>query len=368
MPPAEPPFGSDGRSDRQGSDRRIFRRLGWRPPDRVWRRRRAVRRGRRFWTPRWHETPDPTNPFDTGRRRLPRAIACGVVPLLAAMAVGPLAPSPASVRAARAVTRTGPYVALGDSYASGPLIPEQTGSPVWCLRSTHSYPFDVAAALKPHGFVDVTCTGARTADMTQPQHIANGDVVPPQLSVLRRNDSLVTLTIGGDDIDFTGLVEKCGKLSMTDPLGAPCTAYYTAGGVDRLAEAVAAAGPKVAAVLRDIRARAPRAKVLVVGYSDLLPNSGDGCWPIVPFAYGDVPYLRMVEKDLNRMLAAEAAAAGDVFVNTYSGSIGHDACKGPRTQWVEGLVPDTLATPLHPNRTGERQMADRVIAALRRTR
>ena len=54
------------------------------------------------------------------------------------------------------------YVALGDSYTAGPLVPNQTGSPAGCLRSTHSYPFLVAAGTGAATFTDVSCQGATT--------------------------------------------------------------------------------------------------------------------------------------------------------------------------------------------------------------
>jgi len=124
------------------------------------------------------------------------------------------------------------------------------------------------------------------------------------------------------------------------------------------------AAPKVAADLQGIHAGAPDARVLLVGYPVILPNSGDGCWPVVPIAYGDVPYLRGVEKALNSMLATVAAANHATFVDTYTASIGHDVCQAPGTKWVEGLVPTSPAAPFHPNRLGEQGMALRVLAAL----
>jgi hypothetical protein len=64
--------------------------------------------------------------------------------------------------------------ALGDSYTSGPLIPDQTGVPAGCLRSTHNHPSLVAAALGAVSFTDASCAGATTASMTAPN--AHGDV------------------------------------------------------------------------------------------------------------------------------------------------------------------------------------------------
>jgi lysophospholipase L1-like esterase len=255
------------------------------------------------------------------------------------------------------------YVALGDSYTSGPLIPDQTGRPPGCLRSTHNYPSLVAAALGAASFTDVSCAGATTANMTRPQQVTPG-INPPQLDALSARTTLVTVGIGGNNLDFAGIVINCAELSFTSPFGSPCKDHYTAGGTDRLALVVARTGPRVAAVLAEIHQRAPQARVLVVGYPDLLPSTGHGCWPLVPIAYGDVPYLRGIEKKLNAMLAARAAAGGAAFVDTYTGSIGHDFCQPPGVSWVEGLVPASPAAPMHPNARGEKAMARQVLAAL----
>jgi hypothetical protein len=86
----------------------------------------------------------------------------------------------------------------------------------------------------------------------------------------------------------------------------------------------------------------------------------------VPFAFGDVPYLRGIEIDANQMLARTAAANGAAYVDTYSATIGHDACSGESQRDVEGLIPASPAYPFHPNRRGQLVMARQVLAALRR--
>ena len=259
---------------------------------------------------------------------------------------------------------SGPFVALGDSFASGNLIPSSpTGTPAGCLRSSHDYGADAAAMLGVTQYVDATCTGAAAASMTQPEPVLGG-TNPPQFDALAADDSVVTLTIGGDDIAFLAILKTCAKLSVTNLLGDPCQRHYTAGGTDQLVAAINAAAPKVAAVLQEIRTQAPDARVLVVGYPDILPTSGHGCWPLVPFAVGDVAYLRGIEVDLNQMLALAAAANGATFVDTYQATIGHDACQGASTKDVESLVPTSLAYPFHPNQRGELVMAEQVVAAL----
>ena len=255
------------------------------------------------------------------------------------------------------------YVALGDSYTSGPLIPVQTGSPAGCLRSTSDYPALTAAAIGAASFTNVSCQGATTSDMNGPQPVPGG-TNPPQFSTLNSGTSVVTIGIGGNDIGFLSIVETCATESLTDPFGSPCTDHYTAGGTDQLAQAIQALAPTIGVLLRQIHALAPGARVFVVGYPVILPDTGSGCWPLVPIAYGDVPYLRGVEYKLNAMLASQAAANGATFVDTYTDSIGHDACRPPGTRWVEGLIPTSPAAPFHPNQLGEQHMAAQVIAAI----
>jgi len=259
----------------------------------------------------------------------------------------------------------GRYVALGDSFTASPLTHQQGGTPaVGCLRSAQDYPALVAAALRPASFVNVSCFGASTTDMTHRQRAA-GELQPPQLSALSAADSLVTVQVGGDDIGVGRIVTTCAALSLTSPSGDPCRQHYTAGGTDQLARAVTQTAPKVASVLEAIRQRAPHARVLLVGYPQILPASGNGCWPEVAVSRGDVPYLRGIETQLNTALAAAAAAHGVTFVNTYEASAGHDACQRPGVKWVEGLIPTSLAVPFHPNALGEQAMAREVVAAAR---
>jgi len=75
----------------------------------------------------------------------------------------------AFVTAGAARAAGGVYVALGDSYTSAPLVPNQHGEPIDCGRSDHNYPSLVAEALGVATFVDVSCGSAKTKHMTEPQ-------------------------------------------------------------------------------------------------------------------------------------------------------------------------------------------------------
>jgi lysophospholipase L1-like esterase len=282
---------------------------------------------------------------------------------LPGLAVAALLALATAVLPSAASASIGRYVSLGDSYTSGPLIPDQVGSPVGCLRSDHNYPHLVAAALGASSFQDISCQGADTTDMLGSESVPLG-TNPPQFSALTTGTSVVTVQISGNDIDFAGIVEKCAALSVLNPFSSPCKNSYTSGGTDQLAAAISATAPKVAAVLQGIHKLSPNARVLLVGYPVILPASGYGCWPLVPIAYGDVPYLRGVELKLNQMLADQAAANGTTYVDTYTGSVGHDVCQPTGTKWVEGVVPTSPAAPFHPNALGEKGMARQVEAKL----
>jgi lysophospholipase L1-like esterase len=283
-----------------------------------------------------------------GPPRLSRALL-----LAAALLTALLALAAGTARAAN-------YVALGDSYAAGPLIPNPV-LPLGCLKSDHNYPHLAAPSI---GLTlrDASCSGARTDHMTNPQNVDPDGPNPPQLNSLDATTTVVSLTIGGNDIGFSEVAQSC---ITVNPFSTPCKNKYASGGNDQLAARIAATAPKVAAVLQGIKSRAPLAKIYVVNYPAIFPETGFGCWPQMPIGFGDVPYLRSTQQNLNAMLATQAAAAGATLVNWYGASIGHDACKGSSTRWVEPLLPGELASPIHPNKAGMQGGANALLAAVK---
>lgn len=255
--------------------------------------------------------------------------------------------------------QAGRYVALGDSYSAGPLVPPQTGQPAGCLRSGSNFPSAVAEGTGATDFVDVSCSGATTADFTAPQKVTLGEN-PAQFDALTGTEDLVTFTIGGNDIGFGEIIQECALRSPQQPLGAACRDFYG----DQLNQRIAETAPKIAAALAEIGTRSPGARVAVVGYPALLPDEGPGCFPVVPFSPGDVAWLRGIEKDLNAMLDAQASAGGATYVDTYTPTIGHDMCQLPGVKWIEGLLPTSPAAPVHPNAQGMEAMGAAVLAAL----
>jgi lysophospholipase L1-like esterase len=252
------------------------------------------------------------------------------------------------------------YTALGDSYAAGPLIPLQL-PPFGCLKSSSNYAHLAQLQLGYAEFLDPSCSGAETEDMTQTQNVSPGPN-PPQFDSLSADNVLVTVQIGGNDIGFSSIAQDCVSLS---PDGSPCHDKYVQNGQDEISRRIAETAPKVDAVLDGIRARSPQARILVVNYSAILPHTGPGCYPQMPVASGDVPYMRAKQEELNGMLAEQAAANGATLVDVYAASRGHDACQLPGLRWVEPLVPANAAAPLHPNILGMQAMSTLVVASTR---
>jgi hypothetical protein len=275
------------------------------------------------------------------------------VAAVAASLVVALAAVPAAAHAAQ-------WVGLGDSYAAGPLIPNQSLSPLGCLRSDHNFAH-LSAAATGRTLADVSCSGAKTDHMTSPQTTDAG-TNPPQLNALSTGTQVVSLQIGGNDIGFTSILQNCVTVN---PFSHPCQDKYGPSSNSKIDAQIDATAPKVAAVLQGIHQRSPAAKVLVVAYAAILPETGSGCWPQVPLSFSDVPYLRQREKNLNAMLRTQASANGATYVDDYTPSIGHDACKSSGTRWVEPLVPTNAAAPFHPNARGEAGVSVSVTAAAR---
>jgi lysophospholipase L1-like esterase len=272
----------------------------------------------------------------------------------------------------------GSYVALGDSYTAAPGISSQVGVPAGCGRSTDSYPLLVAQRLgvAPDRVRDVSCDGATIADLTGPQVTGDG-TNPAQLTALSPATTLVTLGVGGNDAHWGAIMERCAGLDLIPALiptsaaraATPCEDYYTAAGEDQVQRYIQSAAAPLAAVLADIKHRAPHARVYVVGYPDLMPASGDAaCARTFGITEGDLTFLDSEEQRLNGMLRQQADAAGAAYVDTYTPSLGHDACAAPDQRWIEPWLPASPAKPLHPDAVGERDMANAIVGAVNAAR
>lgn len=291
----------------------------------------------------------PHTGTDRGVSRRPRAAAAmGLLVVLLCAAL----PAVAGAAGAR-------YVAMGDSYTSGPgVLPYAEGAPARCGQSTLNYPHLVAAALKL-SLTDVSCGGAKTENFTIAQYPGEQG---PQFEALGESTEVVSIGMGGNDHNLFGtLVQGCSETDTKNvTTKAPCKEKYEALVTKTLEEDKAPAEQ----ALREVKILAPKAKVFVVGYPDITPKKGK-CPTALPWTEGDLKWFRnTVQKKGNAALKAGAKANGAIYVDTFKASEGHDLCQPVGTRWIEPLLGSLTGIPVHPNAIGEEQDAFDVERAM----
>lgn len=241
------------------------------------------------------------------------------------------------------------YVAMGDSFTSGPGITPQDPMSVGCQRSTKNYPSLLAKALDVTVLRDVSCSGAISTDILtgRPTTPAPG----PQLDAVTSHTDLVTVGIGGNDEGVFGkVIFACA--TGTRVAQAQCSPTVKS----FLTTALARTTARVAASLEAIRAKAPKARIVLVGYLRVLPEPG-GCVVTGLTAARSGPAL-LAQDMLDTALADAAKRAKVDYVSMATSSSGHESCYG-NAAWVNGFrtSPGDGAF-LHPNEAGMAAVAE----------
>ncbi len=249
------------------------------------------------------------------------------------------------------------YVALGSSMAAGPGIrPRAQGAPRWSGRSARNYAHLVARRLNLD-LVDVTFSGATTAHVLADRQHGR----PPQIEALDGSESLVTVTIGGNDVGYVPLLMAAAlpRIARGLPLlGARMAELLDRGSRDR---ALADVFDALCAVGTAVRRRAPGARVFFVDYLTLLPPAGV---PAPPLADADADLGRHVAATLERLTADAAAATGCGIVGAAAASREHHAWSAEPWTTKPGVPLPGRPAPLHPNGAGMRTVAELVSAQL----
>lgn len=240
------------------------------------------------------------------------------------------------------------YVALGDSFSAGdgvspPFVPG--GRP--CHRAPGAYPllYDPKAEFW-------ACSGAQVSDI-----LANpfkGD--PPQTTHVVSGTSLISVTIGGNDIEIFQALQLC----VTFAFAGSCQATLGASVANNLLYTLQ---PRLLNLFARLHTQAPQARILLIGYPNPLPLAVPAnCTALqVPGTGGlaglnarDARWFHDVIGELNIMLSLAAAKSrGVTFVSTAREFVGHDACSA--MPWFNPLSRDHHA--LHPNALGNQEIA-----------
>lgn len=306
-----------------------------------------------------------------GRRRalLPVGIAAAVAAVAvflapAAVAAAPETPSgtTAAGTTAAATTAAGTtaaaaaddaglnYVAMGSSFAAGPGIPPaQTGTgAAACARSQNNYASVLARDIGAN-LTDASCSGATTANVLTTGQAGQ----PPQIDAVTSATQLVTVTIGGNDVDYLGSIDA---YSCQTSGGSNCGSVDQ-GSIDQTFGVLAG---RIENVVDAVHATAPQAKVLLVDYFTILPDSG--VCTGVPLTADQAAYERSIASRLVDATSTAATATGATLVDLAAASHGHDACAA--VPWVETYTPAAGRSQYHPNEAGMSGAAALVESAL----
>ena len=219
-------------------------------------------------------------------------------------------------------------MALGDSYSSGVGAGSYTSSSGSCDRSTNAYSQLWANANGPASFVSVACSGATTST-----------VISSQLSALSTSTTLVSITIGGNDIGFSSVMETC-VLDGSDCVSAVNNAD---------SEAENQLPGELNSVLADIKADAPNARVVVLDYPQLYDLSrSSGC---IGLSTGNRTALNQGAQILDSEIQAAAGRYGDVFADAASHFAGHEICDS--SSWLHSVNFLDISESYHPTAAGQ---------------
>jgi lysophospholipase L1-like esterase len=325
-------------------------------------------------------------------------------------------------------------VAMGDSYASGEGNPRNVEAwlnegppftPYWdddaCNRSVLGAPAQAALALEERStrtsvtLVNVTCTGATVnrgiLGVQSGQGQTSTQLEQATQIISGHEADLVLLTIGGNDVGFTSVLQACAlsnNCPLTKPPAGVLQPYPTVqSGVQARTGQLPADFDRIASclgtdscTLKDGRVvpglpTSPDARVLPTLYPDITrAANGQPCsyltltpsdfgWarstmllpdPPRPYPYvtaaGTTVPLPMDSGSLNQVIAATARIPGwQPVTGTWAASgqspEGHGVCAGD-SAWVFGVT--TLAgfgsASFHPNPTGQRVMGRAIAEAI----
>ncbi|MDX6685859.1 MAG: hypothetical protein QOF26_537 [Baekduia sp.] len=216
------------------------------------------------------------------------------------------------------------YVALGDSYSAGNGA-NSTNLDSGCNRNTYAYPYLVSQQRPNTALTFVACSGAVT-----------GDVINGQVNSVTADTKLVTITIGGNDIGFTSLILACTTLG--------CQSQIDSSNAKIANELPAKLNTTYAA----IKARAPSATVVVVGYAK--PFNNRTCLAATGVSLSEETNLNALVTNMDNVIKARAQAYGFNYADVSPAWSGHDICAS--NPFTNGLTLFHTADSYHPTRNG----------------
>jgi lysophospholipase L1-like esterase len=216
------------------------------------------------------------------------------------------------------------YAALGDSFSSGVGTNSYTVNSA-CKRGVYAYPYLYTQAHPGTSLSFVACSGAKTSDL-----------LATQIQAVTSATTLVTMTIGGNDIGFANLIYQCTLSECSAALDSTRTSLE------------ARLGASLDNVYNTVKSRAAfGATIIVLGYPKAF--FGGGCFGTLGISATERTKANALAAALDTVVAAHAADRG-VTYRSAAAFGGHAVCSS--SPWLNGLNLFNTGESYHPNRSG----------------
>ena len=239
--------------------------------------------------------------------------------------------------------------ALGSSFAAGPGIEPVAESAA--MRSEKNYAHQLAERLGAR-LVDLTVSGATTANIVDtPQQVAEGLVYPPQVDGIPTDADVVTITAGGNDLQFAGamLYVAWRRLDPGSPVVEMLEPLFPDGIPFPTGHAIELATTGLVRVIDTARAKAPAARILPVDYLTVVDEASG---PASPFSDDELVQLLLIKSAIGQVFRDATARTGVELILASSLSAGH--ALGSAEPWVQPFHQALAQTggSFHPNEAG----------------
>lgn len=239
--------------------------------------------------------------------------------------------------------------ALGSSFAAGPGIDPVADAAA--MRSAKNYAHQLAERLGAE-LVDLTVSGATTANVIDtPQQSPTGSTYPPQVDGIPANADVITVTAGGNDLQFAGalLYFSWLRLEPESPIVPMLGAMFTDGIPAPTDDAVDAATAGLIGVVEKAREKAADARILLVDYLTVLDSDS---LEHAPFTKDELDQFLVIQTAIATVFRDAASRTGADLILASKLSAGHAI--GSAEPFVQPFHQDmaTTAGSFHPNEAG----------------
>lgn len=250
--------------------------------------------------------------------------------------------------------------ALGSSFAAGPGIePLEDAN---AMRSTRNYAHLLAAQLGAQ-VTDLSVSGATTATILHTaQQTMAGVEFPPQVDGVPADTDLVTITAGGNDLQFAGsmLYTAWSRIQPDSPMVTLLADGFAAGIPEPTEESSDAVAHGLAAIVEEVRHRAKRARIILVDYLTVIDRDAHTS----TFSPSERASFLRIQEALGVGYDLAAARSGAELLKVSELSVGHGL--GSVEPWVFDFQPEfeRTASSFHPNELGMSAIADALAQRL----